>query len=308
MNNLQIQADKDSIREQFAFKGMKSTIAGIVVSILLAAVKGVAGVLGNSYALVADAIESTSDVFTSIIVLIGLRIAAKPADQDHPYGHGKAEPIAAVVVASGLFLAAVIIIIQSIYEIITPHHAPEQFTLFVLLGVVLVKETLFRFVIKVGSSLNSRAVINDAWHHRSDAITSAAVFIGISIALIGGPGYEEADDYAALFASAIILFNAFRLWRPALLELTDVAPPKEKIDKVRNEALKVDGVRGLDKCYLRKMGFDYFVDIHVLVDGNKTVSEGHEIAHRVKASLMKQYRNISDVLVHIEPYHNDPGK
>lgn len=285
-----------------ASKGTKSTLIGIFVSIMLVIVKGTAGVLGNSYALVADAIESSSDIITSLIVIIGLKIASKPADQDHPYGHGKAEPLAAVAVASGLFVAAIIIVIQSIHEIITPHHAPAPFTLIVLIAVVIVKESLFRYVIKVGDSVESIAVKNDAWHHRSDALTSAAAFIGISIALIGGAGYEEADDYAALFASGIILFNAYRLWKPALLEIMDTAPSAEKIIKVREAAVKVDGVLSLDKCFVRKMGFEYYVDIHVIVDGNKTVIEGHEIAHKVKDSLMEAYSNISDVLVHIEPF------
>lgn len=285
-----------------ASKGTKSTIIGIFVSIILVIVKGTAGVLGNSYALVADAIESSSDIVTSLIVIIGLKIASKPADQDHPYGHGKAEPLAAVAVASGLFVAAIIIVIQSIHEIITPHHAPAPFTLIVLIAVVIIKESLFRYVIKVGDSVESIAVKNDAWHHRSDALTSAAAFIGISIALIGGAGYEEADDYAALFASGIILFNAYRLWKPALLEIMDTAPSAEKIIKVREAAVKVDGVLSLDKCFVRKMGFEYYVDIHVIVDGSKTVIEGHEIAHKVKDSLMEAYSNISDVLVHIEPF------
>ncbi|HMU41870.1 MAG TPA: cation diffusion facilitator family transporter, partial [Ignavibacteriaceae bacterium] len=244
-----------------ASKGTRSTLIGIFVSIVLVIVKGTAGVLGNSYALVADAIESSSDIVTSLIVIIGLKIAAKPADQDHPYGHGKAEPLAAVAVASALFVAAIVIVIQSIHEIITPHHAPAPFTLIVLVAVVIVKESLFRYVIKVGDSVESIAVKNDAWHHRSDALTSAAAFIGISIALIGGAGYEEADDYAALFASGIILFNAYRLWKPALLEIMDTAPSAEKIIKVREAAVKVDGVLSLDKCFVRKMGFEYYVDI-----------------------------------------------
>ena len=282
-------------------KGIRTTFIGIVTSIVLAAIKGLAGYFGNSYALIADAIESTSDVFTSIIVLTGLRIAKKPADHNHPYGHGKAEPIAGILVASALFLAALIIIVQSIHEIVTPHHAPAPFTLIVLVVVVLTKEFLFRYVIKVGKSVDSVAVKNDAWHHRSDAITSAAAFVGISVALIGGKGYEMADDYAALLASVVIIFNAYRLLKPALYELTDAAPPPDVIIKVRNAASKIPGVLAIDKCYVRKMGFDYYVDIHVIVNGNMTVYEGHDIAHTVKDGLIEQYPKISDVLVHIEP-------
>ena len=289
--------DNSSIR-----RGLKTTLIGIIASLFLAAIKIFTGIVGNSYALIADGIESLTDIFTSSIVLTGLYFASKPADENHPYGHGKAEPFAGVAVSLGIFVAAIIIIVQSLYEIITPHHAPASFTLIVLVLVIVIKESLFRFVIKVGTSVNSIAVKSDAWHHRSDAITSAAAFIGISIALIGGEGYESADDFAALFASVIIIINAYRIFKPALFELLDTAPPTQIVQKVRGVAGKVENVMGIDKCYVRKMGFDYFVDIHVLVDANLPVHKGHEIAHKVKDELMKEYSNISDVLVHIEPF------
>lgn len=284
-----------------AEKGIRSTLIGIIVSIFLAITKGTAGILGNSYALVADAIESTADVFTSIIVLLGLKIASKPRDINHPYGHGKAEPIAGMIVASALVIAAIIIIIQSIHEIITPHHAPEAFTLIILVAVVVTKELLFRFVIKVGENIESVSVKNDAWHHRSDAITSLAAFVGISIALIGGKGYEEADDYAALFASGIIIFNAYRLFKPAFFEIMDTAPPNHVLEEIKSAAAKVNGVMLIDKCFVRKMGLEFFVDIHVVVDRNLPVHVGHLIGHDVKDELMKYNPKITDVLVHIEP-------
>jgi len=283
-------------------RGLKTTFIGIIASSFLAAIKIFTGIVGNSYALIADGIESLTDIFTSSIVLTGLYFASKPADENHPYGHGKAEPFAGVAVSLGIFIAAMVIVVQSIYEIITPHHAPAPFTLVVLIIVIITKETLFRFVIKVGTSVNSIAIKSDAWHHRSDAITSAAAFIGISIALLGGAGYESADDFAALFASVIIVINAYRIFKPALFELLDTAPPAQIIQKVRDVASKVDDVMGIDKCFVRKMGFDYFVDIHVLVDANLPVYKGHEIAHLVKDELIKGHLNISDVLVHIEPY------
>lgn len=288
-------------------RGLKTTLIGIIASAVLAAIKIFTGIVGNSYALIADGIESLTDIFTSSIVLTGLYFASKPADENHPYGHGKAEPFAGVAVSLGIFVAAIIIIVQSLYEIITPHHAPASFTLIVLVLVIVIKESLFRFVIKVGTSVNSIAVKSDAWHHRSDAITSAAAFIGISIALIGGEGYESADDFAALFASIIIIINAYRIFKPALFELLDTAPPTQVVQKVRTVAGKVENVMGIDKCFVRKMGFDYFVDIHVLVDANLPVHKGHEIAHKVKDELMNEYSNISDVLVHIEPYFRDKG-
>jgi len=288
-----------------AKQGLKTTLIGIIVSLILAAIKILTGIIGNSYALIADGIESLTDIFTSSVVLTGIYIASKPPDGDHPYGHGKAEPFAGIVVSFGIFIAALIIIVQSVYEIITPHHTPASFTLIVLVVIIFTKESLFRFVLKVGKTLNSIAVKSDAWHHRSDAITSAAAFIGISIALIGGEGYESADDFAALFASVIIIINAYRIFKPALYELLDTAPPAKTIQKVRDIAIKVENVMGIDKCFVRKMGFDYFVDIHVLVDANLPVHKGHEIAHKVKNELMKEYSNISDVLVHIEPFFNN---
>lgn len=284
-----------------ANKGIRTTIIGILTSIILAAIKAVAGIWGNSYALIADAIESTSDVFTSLIVLTGLKIATRPADETHPYGHGKAEPFAGILVSAALFIAAIVIIIQSIHEIITPHHAPAAFTLIVLVAVVITKEFLFRYIIKVGNSVDSVAVKNDAWHHRSDAITSGAAFIGISIALIGGPGYEEADDYAALCASLIIIYNAYRLFKPALFEIMDTAPSPEFVKKIIDVSLKVEDVIAIDKCFARKMGLQYYIDMHVIVDGNITVHKGHQISHNVKNKLVNSFPNVSDVLIHIEP-------
>lgn len=284
-----------------ALKGMRSTIFGIIGNVLLAVIKGLAGFFGNSYALIADAIESTSDVFSSLIVLIGLKISTKPKDKNHPYGHGKAEPIVAIVVSLTLLGAAITIAIQSVQEIVTPHHTPAPFTLLVLILVVTVKETLFRYVFKVGTEVQSTAVKTDAWHHRSDAITSVAAFIGISISLIFGKGYESADDYAALFASGIIAFNAYNLFRPALAEIMDEAPSSDLETEIRLAAHTVEGVLDLEKCFIRKMGFDYFVDLHVIVEGNITVREGHSIAHKVKKELLKSKLRIIDVLIHIEP-------
>lgn len=284
-----------------ALKGMRSTFLGIIGNIFLAVIKGLAGYFGNSYALIADAIESTSDVLSSLIVLIGLKISSKPKDKNHPYGHGKAEPIVAIVVSLTLLGAAITIAIQSVKEIIVPHHSPAAFTLLVLVLVVAVKETLFRYVFKVGNEVKSTAVKTDAWHHRSDAITSVAAFIGISISLIFGKGYEAADDWAALLASGIIVFNAYNLFRPALAEIMDAAPPENLEADIRKTAISVDGVLDVEKCFIRKMGFEYFVDMHIIVEGNLTVREGHIIAHKVKEVLLKSTLRIDDVLIHIEP-------
>lgn len=284
-----------------AQSGIRSTLIGMGINVALASGKLLAGVIGNSYALIADGVESLSDVVSSIVVLIGLRVAMRPPDEDHPYGHGKAEPLAATVVSMALFAAAVVIAIESIHEIRTPHSTPAPFTLAVLAVVVVVKEVLFRYVVKVGETAESTAVKTDAWHHRSDAITSSLAFIGISIALWGGRGWESADDWAALLASGIIMFNAFLLLRPAVMELTDSAPTTGVGEDVRAVAMSVPDVKALDKCFVRKMGFDYYVDLHVIVDRNLPVWRGHDIAHDVKHAIQQAHPQIADVLVHIEP-------
>lgn len=282
-------------------KGVKSTLIGIMVSLALAIVKGLAGFFGNSYALIADAIESVSDVFSSLILWMGLKVSARPPDEDHPYGHGKAEPLAAIAIGFALIAAATLISVESIQHLMTPHSVPEPYTLVVLVLVIFIKEVMFRYVLKVGTEVNSHAVKADAFHHRSDALTSAAAFIGISIALIGGKGYEGADDWAALFAAGIIVYNAIHIVRPAIAEIMDAAPSADLLDKVKNIASSVKDVTGLDKCYIRKMGFEYYVDLHVEVDGNLSVREGHRIAHEVKDAILKAFPMVSDVLVHIEP-------
>lgn len=282
-------------------KGIKTVLAGILLNALLAIIKIVSGIVGNSYALVADGIESTTDIFSSFIVWGGLKISAKPADENHPYGHGKAESLAAFVVSVALLGAALIIVIQSIKEIITPHHLPATFTLFVLVGVVITKESLYRFVYKEGNKVSSSAMKADAWHHRSDAITSAAAFVGILIAVIGGTGYEMADDWAALVASGFITFNGFRMMKFALREIMDTSPGSEYELKIRSVAKETDGVIGIEKCYIRKSGIYYIIDIHVVVDAKLTVAEGHLIGHNLKDKLMNTSANISNVMVHIEP-------
>lgn len=263
--------------------------------------------VGNSYALIADAIESLTDVFSSLIVYVGLRVAMRPPDENHPYGHGKAEPMAAVIVAAGLLLAALAIAYESIHEIRTPHTMPAAFTLIVLPVVVLAKEAMFRFVLRVGNSIESAAVKTDAWHHRSDAITSALAFGGIAIARLGGPGWESADDWAALLASGVIAVNAVLLLRPAVRELTDAIPGTRLTHEIRPVAMKVPGVMDVEKCFVRKMGFDYYVDLHVVVDGDMPVRGGHRIAHQVKDALRTAYPQVADVLVHIEPDQETSG-
>jgi len=281
--------------------GARVALLGLVINVAFASVKIVAGVVGHAYVLIADGIESALDVGGSIVIWGGLTVAARPPDRTHPYGHGKAEPIAALVVAICVLAAAIGLAIESVREILTPHHGPAPFTLGILVVVIVIKEILFRYVNRIGQDLESTAVQTDAWHHRSDALTSAAAFIGISVALIGGERWQSADDWAALFACAVIAANGIRLALPAFQEIMDTAPGGKIVRSILAVANSVAGVVEVEKCHARKMGLDYYVDLHIGVDGNISVHEGHEIAHRVKSAIQQSDSRIADVLVHIEP-------
>jgi len=278
----------------------------IVVNIALAAAKIAAGVLGNSYVLIADGVESAADVFSSLVVWSGLRFSVRPADANHPFGHGKAESLASVIVSLVLLGAALLLALQSFREIGAPQpRTPESFTLLVLLAVIVIKETLYRFAWKTGDSLRSTALKGDAWHHRSDALTSAAAFLGIAIALLGGPRFASADAWAALVACGVIAWNGLRLLRTALDEVMDAAVAPEITAAVRKIAGDVEGVQAIDKCRIRKSGIHLALDIHVVVDGEWSVRRGHVLAHLVKDRLLASPHRINDVTVHIEPHEPD---
>ena len=275
---------------------------------MLAVVKMLAGIFGHSHALVADAVESMADVFSSIVVWRGVVVAEEPPDEDHPYGHGKAEPIAAAVVSTMLLLAAIWIVVGAFSAIAEPHAAPKPFTLVVLVVVILIKEGLFRFALHEAVSVDSSVVATDAWHHRSDVITSFAAGIGIVISIVGGEGYEAADDWAAIAAACVIGWNGWRLLHPALNELMDRSPNREVIDRIRAVAEAVPGVARVEKCLVRQMGYQYFVEMHVEVDPQMTVLRSHEIAHNVKDKVRETIPRVRDVLVHIEPLNIPASK
>jgi cation diffusion facilitator family transporter len=282
-------------------RGARVALGGMMVNVVLAAAKISAGLFGNSYVLIADGIESALDIAGSAVIWGGLKFASRPPDRTHPYGHGKAEPLAAGLVAMGVLLASIALAIQSVREIFTPHHGPAPFTLVVLVVVIVVKESLYRFVIRVGKDVESTAVKTDAWHHRADALTSTAAFVGISVALIGGEKWYSADDWAALFACAVIAANGWKLLFPALHEMLDSAPRGEIVATIQKAAVSVPGVLNVEKCLVRKMGISFYVDLHVGVDGGISVRDGHRIAHQVKDAIKATDARIADVLVHVEP-------
>ena len=283
-------------------RGIRWAQAGLLINMVLALVKLLAGVIGHSYALVADGIESTADVFSSLIVWSGLRISQRSADQEYPFGYGKAESLAAAAVALMLIAASIGIAIESIREILTPHHAPAPFTLAVLVVVVLTKEALYRRTHAIGIALGSTAVKGDAWHHRSDAITSAFAFIGIAIALIGGPGWESADDWAALAAAAIIAFNGASLLKPAVSDLMDRAPDSQILTAVQQAATRVEGVLAIEKLKVRKAGLEYFVDLHVQADPVLSLHEAHILSGKVKGAIRAAVPAVAGSLIHMEPF------
>lgn len=280
---------------------IRTTYFSIFGNVFLAIIKALAGFFGNSYALIADAIESTTDIFASILVLFGFKYAKRPADENHPYGHGKIEPLITFVVVAFLVISATVIAHESIQNINTPHELPKSWTLIVLGVIIIWKEISFQVVIRKSKQTHSSSLRADAWHHRSDAITSIMAFIGISIALILGKGYETADDWAALFASGFILYNSYLIFRPALSEIMDEQIYEELIEEIREKSLDVKGVLDTEKCFIRKAGMRYHVDLHVIVAGEMSVKMGHDISHELKDYLKENIPNLGHVLIHIEP-------
>ncbi len=280
---------------------VQTTYFSIAGNVFLAITKTITGIFGNSYALIADGIESATDIFSSILVLFGIKYSNRPADKNHPYGHGRAETLVTFIVVGFLITSATIIAIESIKHIRTPHELPRPYTLFVLGIIIVWKEFSYRIVIKKSKSTHSSALKADAWHHRSDAFTSVAAFIGISIALIFGKGYESADDWAALFSSGIIFYNSYLIFRPALGDIMDEHLYDDLVDEIKKESIKVEGVVDTEKCFIRRSGMKYHVDLHARVDGDLTVSEGHKIAHLLKNHLRQVIPQLGHVLIHIEP-------
>lgn len=290
-----------------AHRGIRAVQFGLLLNFALAGTKVITGLVGHSYALVADGVESTIDIVASLVVWGGLQIASREADEDFPFGYGRAEPLAAAIVALILVSAGIGIAIAAVREILTPHHVPQPYTLAVLLAVIVVKEVLFRRMTAVATATDSSAVHADAWHHRSDAITSFAAFVGISLALWKGEGWASADDWAALLASVVILVNAVRVVRPAIAELMDRSPERPIVESIENAVRTVSGVRGTHKLKMRRHGGTYYVDLHVQADQNLTLHDAHVLSGRVKSAIRARLPQVAGVLVHMEPVEPESG-
>lgn len=287
--------------------GLRSVQRGVLWNASLAAVKLIAGVVGNTYALIADAVESMADVFTSAIVYQGLRVSARAPDEDYPFGYGKAEALAAAVVALMLLGAATVIAVEAIREIRTPHLVPAPWTLIVLVAVILVKLVLARQVRSVGSEIGSTAVHAEGRHHLSDAVTSAAALIGISLAIVAsslwpGTRWESADDWAALVASLVIAYNGASILRASSRDLMDRAPGPDVVGKIRDAAEAVPGVLATEQVLVRKAGLVFRVTLHVQASPDMSLHDAHVLGGKVKGAIRAAEPRVDAVLVHLEPF------
>jgi len=282
-------------------KKARPMLFSVCMNLVFATGKGIAAFFGNSNALMADAGESMTDVLTSFIVWIGIRTSVKGPDEDHPYGHGKAEPLASIAVATFLMIASILIASRGVARLWVPPDKPHFFTLWVLLAAIIFKELIYRYLKHKSNDIKSNAMLAEATHNRSDAITSFMALLGITISIYGGSRYIAADAYASLITSVIIAYNSIKIFRPAFDEIMDAAPSHELIEKIKSIGEKVSGVNEVEKCQVRKMGMKYLVDMHVYVNGNLSVTEGHAISHHVKDAIRESLPEVSDVLIHIEP-------
>lgn len=283
----------------------RATGVGIILNLILGVGKATAGLLGQSQALLADAAESLTDVLSSTASLLGLKYAARPADGNHPYGHGRAEPLMAMVSILLMCAAAIGILISSVHKLIMQSYTtPAAFTLYLLAGVIVLKELLYRRMRRLGKQQGSTLMVTEAWHHRADAITSILAFVGICLARYAGKSFESSDVWAAILASGLILFQATRLGAPAIREIMDEHIYDDLATKIKEESYHIVGVKDTEKCFVRKVGTFYYVELHLLLPPEFTVLQGHDIAHEVKDYIKLQNPAVADVLTHIEPFCN----
>jgi cation diffusion facilitator family transporter len=288
--------------------GQGSAMKGILVNGGLGASKLAAGIFGHSYALIADACESFADVMSSSVTFFALKKAEEPADPEHPAGHGRAETLASAVTALLLVVVGGLIFYQSALSLYEPRKAPNPLTLLVLVPVIITKEYLFHWMRARGKKIGSLAVVAEAWHQRSDAVTSIAALTGIIFAWVGGPSWSHADSWAALAASVWLSGTGLYLLGPTLHELMEGSVDPSLLKFISDTSENCPGIKGVDKVWVRKLGMRLMVDLHVEVDPNISVQEGHRLSHEVKAKLQAELPQVRDVMVHVEPYDVDRPK
>jgi cation diffusion facilitator family transporter len=286
-------------------RGQGSAVQAILLNGVIGGAKLAAGILGHSYALLADAAESFTDVFSSSISLFGLKVAAVPADGSHPAGHGRAETLASAAVALAIIAVGGLIFWHAMLSLGEHRLAPNPRTLLVLVPVILAKEWMFHRLRARGKAIGSVAIMTEAWHQRGDVVTSIAAFVGIMMAWIGGPGWSHADSWAAMVASVWLVGVGLWLLNPSLHELMEGSVDPALLSFVRQTALSCTGTLGTDKIWIRKLGMRLMIDLHIVVDPAISVQEGHRIAHEVKDRIQAELPQVLDVMVHVEPYEAD---
>lgn len=285
---------------------------GIIGNILLTAIKWVIGYAANSRALIADAAHSASDVVGSVAVLIGLRAAERPPDKDHPYGHGKAESVASIIVSVLLMLVGFEIGYGSIESLFKPLRAPELLAVWAAIGSMIVKEAMFRYKYNLGKKLNSQSLIANAWEHRSDVYSSFAALIGIGGAIFGAKWHIGwmlyLDPVAGIFVSLLVLKMAYDILMESIHSTLDHVLHEEQTVPLRSSIQSVEGVLRVDELRAREHGHYQIVDVKISVNPHITVEEGHRIGKQVKHDLLTQFKEVRDVFVHINPFDpNDKG-
>ena len=287
-----------------ASTGSKVTLVGVLVNALLILLKFVTGIFGSSQALIADAVHSISDLFTDAVVLIGIKISHKPPDKTHHFGHARIETLASTIVGMALIGTALYLGIEASLTIYrhTEYH-PTTLALFGAGVSIVLKEVLYHYTIRTGRRIKSQLIVANAWHHRSDALSSVAVFIGVAGTQIN-PSWHVLDSFAALLVSFFIVKVGLEILRDALREFTDTAPKQEIIGKIQQCALSVNGVVDTHDLRVRTSGGLYQMEIHIVVDGQLTVLEGHKIAKAVEDCLVEDVGNFGCITIHVDPVEN----
>jgi cation diffusion facilitator family transporter len=284
----------------------RAVVLGLVVNFTLGLTKLVAGIVGNSFALLSDAVNSIGDSFGSVVLLVALHVAQLPADRKHPYGHSRAEAVASLSAAWLIAFSAVVIGWQAVARLGQSHSLPEAWTLWIAAANVVLKEALYQINSRIGRRIGSQALVTNAWDHRSDALCSLAVVCGIAAVRWGGERFMWADEAAALVIVVAILWSAYQLLRTSASELLDQQADEKVVNDIRAAARKVPGVRSVEKLRVRRSGMELFADMHVEVDPNLSVERGHDIGHNVKSQLLADFTALRDVLVHLEPESHRP--
>ncbi len=281
--------------------GQRIAAAGMAITGALALVKIFAGLAVHSTAVVADGLESAGDVFSSGMVLLGLTLSFKPADENHPYGHGRAEILSGLLVGLVLASGGALISYGSFLRLGQPHEPLRWFVVWPLAASLVAKSALAATKFQVGKRMRSAALMGDAWHDTTDCISALTALIAVALTLAAPQRFFNADRYGGLAVGIIIILAGVRVARETALQLMDTMPSDKMIAEIRAAASQVHGVLGIEKCFARKTGLSYHVDLHMEVDPEMTVRQSHDLAHEVRLRVVEQVDWVADVLVHVEP-------